>query len=153
MLGLQIGGLEEFDQQALCCKPQSRGFDYRCLWIWNGPNPSSRTMALGSTRPLTEMSIRNLSGGKGRSARKADLTSTVNRLHRKYVSLDVWQHGPPRPVTRIALYLFIKFWKPRCLFDEPSYQHYPRTLVKEEAATRNYNEDMKGCEEIQCLMS
>jgi hypothetical protein len=26
-------------------------------------NPSSRTMALGSTQPLTEMSIRNLPGG------------------------------------------------------------------------------------------
>jgi hypothetical protein len=26
-------------------------------------NPSSRTMALGSTKPLTEMSIRNLPGG------------------------------------------------------------------------------------------
>jgi hypothetical protein len=30
-----------------------------------GPNPSSRTMALGSTQPLTEMSNRNLPGGKG----------------------------------------------------------------------------------------
>jgi hypothetical protein len=29
----------------------------------NLPNPSSRTMALGSTQPLTEMSTRNLSGG------------------------------------------------------------------------------------------
>jgi hypothetical protein len=28
-------------------------------------------MALGSTLPLTEMSIRNLHGGKGRPARKA----------------------------------------------------------------------------------
>jgi hypothetical protein len=27
-------------------------------------NPSSRTMALGSTQPLTEMSIRNLPGSK-----------------------------------------------------------------------------------------
>jgi hypothetical protein len=31
-------------------------------------------MALGSTQPLTEMSTRNLPGGKGRPARKADLT-------------------------------------------------------------------------------
>jgi hypothetical protein len=31
-------------------------------------------MALGSTQPLTEMSIRNVPGGKGRPARKADLT-------------------------------------------------------------------------------
>jgi hypothetical protein len=29
-------------------------------------------MALGSTQPLTEMSTRNLPGGKGRPARKAD---------------------------------------------------------------------------------
>jgi hypothetical protein len=31
-------------------------------------------MALGSTQPLTERSARNLPGGKGRPARKADLT-------------------------------------------------------------------------------
>jgi hypothetical protein len=33
-------------------------------WIFlNLPNPSGRTMALGSTQPLTEMSTRNLPGG------------------------------------------------------------------------------------------
>jgi hypothetical protein len=31
-------------------------------------------MALGSTRPLMEMNTRNLPGGKGRPASKADLT-------------------------------------------------------------------------------
>jgi hypothetical protein len=31
--------------------------------FFNWPNPSSRTMALGSTQPLTEMSTRNLPGG------------------------------------------------------------------------------------------
>jgi hypothetical protein len=30
-------------------------------------------MALGWTQPLTEMSTRNLRGGKGRTVRKADL--------------------------------------------------------------------------------
>jgi hypothetical protein len=34
------------------------------------PNFSSRTMALGSTQPLTEMSTRNLPGGKKRPARR-----------------------------------------------------------------------------------
>jgi hypothetical protein len=34
-------------------------------------DPSSRTMALGSTQPLTEMSTRNLPGGKGMQASKA----------------------------------------------------------------------------------
>jgi hypothetical protein len=33
-------------------------------------------MALGSTRPLTEMSTRNVRGGKGRPVRKAHFTAT-----------------------------------------------------------------------------
>jgi hypothetical protein len=40
--------------------------------FFNLPNPSSPTMALGSTQPLTEMSTRNLPGGKKRPARRAD---------------------------------------------------------------------------------
>jgi hypothetical protein len=32
-------------------------------FFFNLPNPSSRTMALGSTQPLTEMSTRNFPGG------------------------------------------------------------------------------------------
>jgi hypothetical protein len=39
--------------------------------FFNLPNPSSRTMALGSTQPLTEMSTRNLPCGKKRPARRA----------------------------------------------------------------------------------
>jgi hypothetical protein len=34
-------------------------------------------MALGSTQPLTEMGTRNLPGGKGRLARKADNLTTI----------------------------------------------------------------------------
>jgi hypothetical protein len=33
------------------------------IGFFNWPNPSSRTMALGSTQPLTEMSTRNFPGG------------------------------------------------------------------------------------------
>jgi hypothetical protein len=40
--------------------------------FFNLPNTSSRTMALGSTQPLTEMSTRDLPGGKKRPARIAD---------------------------------------------------------------------------------
>jgi hypothetical protein len=42
--------------------------------FFNIPNPSSRTMALGSTQPLTEMSTRYLpvGGGKGRPTHKTD---------------------------------------------------------------------------------
>jgi hypothetical protein len=40
-------------------------------------NPSSRTMALGSTQSLTEMSTRNLPGGKGRPVSKADILTAI----------------------------------------------------------------------------
>jgi hypothetical protein len=43
----------------------------------NLPNPSSRTMVLGSTQPLTEMSTMNLPGDKGRPARKADNLTAI----------------------------------------------------------------------------
>jgi hypothetical protein len=51
----------------------------RCIFS-NLPNPSCRTMTLRSTQPLTEMSTRNLkkkSGGKGRSARRAENLAAI----------------------------------------------------------------------------
>jgi hypothetical protein len=45
--------------------------------FFNSPDPSSRTMALGSTQPLTEMSTRDLPVGKGQPARKADNLTTI----------------------------------------------------------------------------
>jgi hypothetical protein len=45
--------------------------------FFNLPNPSSRTMSLGSTQPLTEMSTRNIPRGAGRPARKADDLTAV----------------------------------------------------------------------------
>jgi hypothetical protein len=42
--------------------------------FFNWPNPSSHTTSLGATQPLTEMSSRNLRGGEGRPARKADVS-------------------------------------------------------------------------------
>jgi hypothetical protein len=44
---------------------------------FNLPNPSSRTMALRSTQPLTEISTRNLLGSKERSARKVDNRTAI----------------------------------------------------------------------------
>jgi hypothetical protein len=40
-------------------------------------NPSSCTMALGSTHPLTEMSTRKFPGGKKRPARRADNLASI----------------------------------------------------------------------------
>jgi hypothetical protein len=60
-------------------------------------------MALGWTQPLTEMSTRNLLGGKGRPAREADNLTAVCELSRKCGSLYVSQlYGPSWPLTRIS---------------------------------------------------
>jgi hypothetical protein len=63
--------------------------------FFNLPNPSSCTVALKSSQPRSEMSIRNLPGSKERQARKSDnLTAVcVSRLSRKCGSLDVSQNA------------------------------------------------------------
>jgi hypothetical protein len=43
----------------------------------NLPHLSSRTIGLGPTHPLTEMSTRNLPGGKKRPARRADNLAAI----------------------------------------------------------------------------
>jgi hypothetical protein len=45
--------------------------------LFNLPNRSSRTMALGSAQPLSEMSTRNFLEGKKRPARSADNLATI----------------------------------------------------------------------------
>jgi hypothetical protein len=46
--------------------------------FFNSLNPSSLIMALRSSQPLTEMSTRNLPGGKGPPARKADNLTAIS---------------------------------------------------------------------------
>jgi hypothetical protein len=79
-------------------------------------------MALGSTQPLTEMNTRNLPGGKGRPALKADtLTAICKQIFRIYGRLDVSQpYWPPRPVIGIALHFTGRF---KLLSFEYSSQH------------------------------
>jgi hypothetical protein len=48
----------------------------------NLPNPSSRIMALRSTQRLTEISTRNLPGGKKRPAHRADNLAATPSMSR-----------------------------------------------------------------------
>jgi hypothetical protein len=83
----------------------------RSLDCFNISHSSSRTIALGSTQSLTELSTRNLPRGKNVAGAKG-LTTTEQSLSRfstKCGILDVSQiNRPPMPVKRIALitYLF-----------------------------------------------
>jgi hypothetical protein len=87
-------------------KPEGRGIDF-----FNLPNPSSRTMALGSTQPLTEMITRNTPGGEGRPARKADnLTAICEPIVYKNVGAStshnpMGPHGPSQGNFYLYLYL------------------------------------------------
>jgi hypothetical protein len=61
-------------------------------FFFNWRNSSSRTMALGSARPRTEMNTRTLSGGKGWPERKAD---NLTAIYEPIVS-KMWE---PRRLT------------------------------------------------------
>jgi hypothetical protein len=53
------------------------GIPDEVIGFFNWLNPSSRTMTLGSTQPLTEMNTRNLPGGKGRPALEVDNLAAI----------------------------------------------------------------------------
>jgi hypothetical protein len=63
--------------------------------FFNLPNPSSRTMAVGSTRPLTEMSIGNLPGGV-KSGRRVGLTNLSPSVSRMYVNVGASTSRNPK---------------------------------------------------------
>jgi hypothetical protein len=60
------------------------------IGIFHWHNPSGRTMALGSTRPLTEISTKNISWGKG--GRCVGLTTLPLSCAD---CLKIWENQPP----------------------------------------------------------
>jgi hypothetical protein len=64
-------------------------------------------MTLESTKPLTEMSTRNLPGDKGRPGCKADNLTAVYKpiVYKMWKSQHLKPYGPPPPLTGTALLL------------------------------------------------
>jgi hypothetical protein len=93
-----LGFLYFVYSEAPCYKSEGSGFDSGWgHWIFFGwPNPSSHTIAQGSTQPLTEMSTRNLPGeGKGGRRIRLTLPPSVSRLS-KTVGASI-SHNPMGP--------------------------------------------------------
>jgi hypothetical protein len=66
----------------------------KLIFFFNLPNPSTRTMALGPTQPLTEMSTRNFPGLKGgRSITLTTSPPSVSRFPRENVGAST-SHNP-----------------------------------------------------------
>ena len=88
-------------------KPAGRGFDSRwCHWHkWH--NSSGRTMVLGSTQPLTEMSTRCISWGKGGRCVRLTTLPPSCALSWNLGTLTSWNPlGHSRPVTGL-FYLYL----------------------------------------------
>jgi hypothetical protein len=52
----------------------------KIIGFFNRPNPFSRNMTLGLTQPLKEIGTRNLPGGEGQPASKADYLTQISEL-------------------------------------------------------------------------
>jgi hypothetical protein len=82
------------------------------FFFFSWPNPSSYTMALGSTQPLTEMSTRDILGmflgvKGGQHVGLTTLLPSMRLLSRRCGNLNISQpYGPPHPVIGISLLFF-----------------------------------------------
>jgi hypothetical protein len=65
-------GLQSFSRHYATSRKVAGSIPYEVIvFFFNLPTPSSRTLVLGSTQTVSEMSTRNLPGGKERPAHKA----------------------------------------------------------------------------------
>ena len=91
--------------KTLCYKPAGRGFDSRwCQDFSPWHNPVGRTMALGSTQSLTEMSTRCVSCHQERwPVRKAD-----NLPPLQCRCQEIWASGPAWPVMGVLYFCYLR---------------------------------------------
>ena len=83
---------------------RSRVVPDKFVAIFHWRNPSGRTVALGSTQPLTEMSTKNISWGLTWTVPRADNLTTL-----KSGSLNLLEpSGPVQPCTGTAALLLYK---------------------------------------------
>ena len=98
-----------------CCATSRKvagSIPYGVTEIVHRHNPSDRTMALGSTQPLTEVSTRNISWGKG--GRRVRLTTLPPSCAVVMLSgnLNFLEHsGPLQPCNGTALPLKMKLFR------------------------------------------
>jgi hypothetical protein len=78
ILCFDLKGRHKTVREPLCYNRKVAGsISNKVTGFISSPKPSSRTMTLGSTQSLIEMSTRNIPGGKGRPASKADNLTAI----------------------------------------------------------------------------
>jgi hypothetical protein len=89
------------------------------IGIFHWHNPFDRTMTLGSTQPLTEMSTRNISWPLPRAD---NLTTFKGQLSRNLGTSTSWNpKGLSRPVMGLLyLYWYESYWRKWCVTTGPS---------------------------------
>ena len=101
----------------LCFKSEGRWFDPSwCHWNFSlTQNPSDRTMALGSTQRLTEMSTRRISwgGNRGRCVRLTTLPPSWAVVMKSANRNFLESSGPLQACNGTALRIFVFIYKNR----------------------------------------
>jgi len=96
-LGTSVcGGHGSTVLKGLCYKLEGRWFDSRwCHGMFHRHSPSDRTMTLGSTQPLTELSTRSISWWQRRPACKVDTLPPSFAVVTKSGNLNFLQPSGP----------------------------------------------------------